>query len=200
MTLKFPVAVLLSLMPITLFADNATAPIAPPATTAATESIAQPIVIDCSTTLAKSAGPVDIALIEKWARQATVQSFTFDHTDIDSELNTLKTCYTEQGWQGFTDALNKSGNLNAIKSNQLVVSSQISGHAIATSLKDNQWKVTLPLDVVYQNKDNKIEQALSVDLIISPKPSGNLGIVQLIAIPAKKDTNSAAQSTNENHS
>ena len=199
MTLKFPVAVLLALMPITLFADNLTGSQTPP-TIAATESIAQPIVIDCSTTLPKSAGPVDMALIEKWAGQAAVQSFTFDHNHIDGELTALKACYTEQGWQGFTDALNKSGNLNAIKSNQLVVSSQTSGHSIATALKDNQWKVTLPLDVVYQNKDNKIEQALSVDLIISPKPSGNLGIVQLIAIPAKKETNPAVQSTNENHS
>ncbi|NSL17842.1 DotI/IcmL/TraM family protein [Tatlockia micdadei] len=121
----------------------------------------------------------------KWAEKAAEQSFDFDYNTMDSQLAALKSCYTEQGWQGFNDALQKSGNLNAIKSQQLTVSSMVNGESKITELKDNQWKVIIPMQVVYQNDKEKLTQPLTVNLVVGRKISGDLGIMQMIAIPSQ---------------
>ena len=63
-------------------------------------------------------------MIKTWAEAAAMQSFSFNPNSLDNELSQLKTCYTNQGWQGFNDALQKSDNLSAIKSQYLTVTSQ----------------------------------------------------------------------------
>ena len=98
-------------------------------------------------------------------------------------MGSLKNCYTDQGWQGFNEALQKSGNITAIKSQNLTVSSQVDGDLKLNAIKDNQWKVTIPLQVVYQNDKEKLTQLLTVDLLIGRKISGDLGIIQMIAAP-----------------
>ena len=122
-------------------------------------------------------------LVEHWATQAALQSFHFEATPIAPQLLSLKPCYTDQGWQGFNDAFKKSGNLEAITSRHLTVSSQPKSKITVQVIKDNQWKTSIPLEIIYQNKDQKLTQSLTVDLLINRKASGDLGIMQLIAIP-----------------
>ena len=105
---------------------------------------------------------------------------------MDTQLEKLKPCFTDQGWQGFHDALDKSGNINAIKTQNVTVTSHIDGEVKINPVKENQWKVTLPMTILYQNDKEKLNQQLSVDLLIGRKTSGNLGIMQVIASP--KDT------------
>ena len=123
--------------------------------------------------------------ISTWAKKATIQSFQFNPTTIDPELLALKACFTEQGFKGFNDALDKSGNLAAIKSKQLTVKSNVTGEAMVQIKKDNQWKIKLPLEVTYENKDQKLVQLLDVDLLISRQSDGGFGIIQIIATPQK---------------
>ncbi len=144
-----------------------------------------PAVMSCDTHFPKDTKVIDSAIMESWATTAALQSFRFDPASIEPQLLALKPCYTDQGWQGFNDALKKSGNLDAIKSKQLVVSSQLGGKANLQAVKENQWKITIPLQVIYQNTQQKITQSLTVDLLVSRKASGDLGIMQLIAIPIK---------------
>lgn len=122
-------------------------------------------------------------LLLEWAQKAAVQSFNFNPIDIDTQVEKLKSCFTDQGWQGFHDALDKSGNLAAIKSQNLTVSSEVDGTPTVTPVKENQWKVSLPMHVVYQNDKEKLTQLLTMDLLISRKVSGSLGIMQVIATP-----------------
>ena len=129
---------------------------------------------------------VDPTIISTWAEKAVIQSFEFSYLDVDTEIRALKDCYTDQGWQGFNDALKKSGNITAIKSQKLTVSSQKMGELKFTTLKENEWKVTVPLQVVYQNDKEKLTQLLSVTVLISRKVSGDLGIVQMLATPLQK--------------
>ena len=63
----------------------------------------------------------------------------------------------------------------------------MNGAAQVTENKDNQWKITLPLQVVYQNDKEKVTQLLQVDLTVGRKPSGDLGITQMIATPRTLD-------------
>jgi hypothetical protein len=192
---------LLSILCSTAYADNtaqpATVPVdaktqsappvplpaAAPASSAATTTPQSPQTIDCQYRIPATTTTIDQSVLSTWAKKAAVQSFEFNPTTIDQELDELKTCYTDQGWQGFNDALQKSGNINAIKTQKLTVSSQVDGELTIVPSKDNQWKITVPMQVVYQNEKEKLTQLLSVDLLIGRKVSGDLGIMQMIATP-----------------
>lgn len=143
----------------------------------------QPATIDCQYRIPAETTHLEQSLLSTWAEKAAVQAFDFTPATLDAQLEKLKTCFTEQGWQGFNDALEKSGNLQAIKAQQLTVSSQIDGPVKINPVKDNQWKVTLPMHVVYQNDKEKLTQLLTIDLLIGRKVSGDLGIMQIIASP-----------------
>lgn len=139
--------------------------------------------IDCNYKIPAETKKVDPTLILTWAEKATSQAFSFDPTNIDAQMQKLQACFTEQGWAGFNTALQKSGNIEAIKSQKLMVTSHIDGSVLINDAKDNQWKLTLPLTVIYQNDKEKVSQSLNIDLTISRKPNGDLGITQMIAVP-----------------
>ncbi|STX43433.1 IcmL-like protein [Legionella donaldsonii] len=157
--------------------------------------ITPPQPIDCNYRIPAETTHIEQALVLKWAEKAAAQSFDFDYSTLDKQLLTLKSCYTDQGWQGFNDALQKSGNLNAIKSQQLMVSSMVNGTPTITELKENQWKVVLPLQVVYQNDKEKLTQPLTINLVVGRKISGDLGIMQMIATPRQSSGQGSAQTT-----
>ena len=140
-------------------------------------------VMNCDYPLPATITTVDISIINTWAEKAAVQSFSFNPTEIDAQLMKLKNCFTDSGWQGFQDAMDKSGNIQSIKTQHLTVTSQVDGLIIVNQVKENQWKVILPLQVVYQNDKNKLTQPLSIELLIGRKITGNLGILQIIAAP-----------------
>ncbi len=157
--------------------------------------------INCEYKIPAETKTIDQSLVLKWAAKAVTQAFDFDPNNLDSQLQKLQPCFTEQGWTGFNTALQKSGNLEAIKSQKLTVSSQIDGQVVVTEAKDNQWKINLPLQVVYQNEKEKVTQLLSVDLTIGRKITGDLGITQMIAAPRgtvtqEKSPDSTPSSTN----
>lgn len=175
---------LITLVNCPLFADTtiqqpSTAPI-PAAPTAAPAP--QPV-IDCNYKISPQTKTIDQSVILSWAKNAVIQSFSFKPAIIDEQMQKLQPCFTEQGWSGFNAALQKSGNVQAIKSQNLDVTSQIDGQILINDMKNNQWKLILPLAVVYQNEKEKVSQLLSVDLTVGRKPNGDLGIVQMIAAP-----------------
>ncbi|MBA2652156.1 MAG: DotI/IcmL/TraM family protein [Tatlockia sp.] len=162
-------------------ATDTQAPTTETKTPAAEITPAQPL--NCNYRIPAQTTRIEQTIVMKWAEKAAEQSFDFDYKTIDEQIAKLKACYTEQGWTGFNDALEKSGNLNAIRSQQLTVSPMVNGQAKITEIKDNQWKVTVPMQVVYQNDKEKLTQPLTIDLLVGRKVSGDLGIMQMIAIP-----------------
>jgi hypothetical protein len=154
--------------------------------------VTKPQPLNCSYRIPADTTHIEQTIVKKWAEKAAEQSFEFDFKTIDNQISKLKSCYTDQGWQGFNDALEKSGNLNAIKSQQLTVSSMVNGESKVTDIKENQWKVTIPMQVVYQNDKEKLTQPLTVDLVVGRKVSGDLGIIQMIAIPRQTGAGSPA--------
>lgn len=143
---------------------------------------AQPApVINCDYKIPAETKKIEPSLVMTWAQKAVVQAFEFNPDSIDAQLVKLKSCFTTPGWDGFNTALQKSGNIEAIKSQKLKVSSQIDGQPQLTETKDNQWEITLPLQVVYQNDKEKVTQKLQVNLNVGRKISGDLGINKMIA-------------------
>ena len=145
--------------------------------------------IDCSYQLPQT--PVSENELSLWAQYAALKSFEYSFDKLDDQLQKLKYCFTDQGWTGFHDALQQSGNLSVIKSQQLTVSSQISSDPVINRIKENQWSISLPLSVVYQNTQEKFTQSLSVTLFVTKKTPTELGIMQLIAT-VKPETTSAS--------
>lgn len=140
-------------------------------------------IVNCNFHISANTPRVDESIVSTWTERAIMQAFDLNYVDIDTQLGALKPCFTDQGWQGFNDALLQSGNIKAIKAQQLTVSSQMDGALTITSSKENLWKVTIPLQVVYQNNKEKLTQRLTIDLLIGRKLSGDLGIMQMIAVP-----------------
>lgn len=121
-----------------------------------------------------------------WSEKAAVQSFNYSDDNVDARLKELKSCFTDQGYSGYQDALSKSGNIEAIKSQKLTVSSLVDGSTKINKLEDNKWQLKVPLQVVYQNDKEKLTQLLFIDMLVARKPSGELGILQIIAAPRDK--------------
>ncbi len=71
--------------------------------------------------------PVKQPLLKVWAKHVALQSFNFSPTAIDEQLKKLKQCFTDPGWKGYKEALEKSGNISIIKTQNLNVSSQVDG-------------------------------------------------------------------------
>lgn len=142
-----------------------------------------PATIDCHYRIPTQNNNIEQSIIKTWAQNAVAQSFDLTFSKMDAQLEELKNCYTDQGWQSFNDALIKSGNIDAIKTQQLSVNSQIDGDISVTDSKQNQWRVSLPLQVMYQNSQEKVMQRLTVDILVGRKISGDLGIMQMIATP-----------------
>lgn len=145
-------------------------------------------IINCKYRIPADTVKIEQSVLTIWAEKTAVQSFEFNPTTIDNELNELKFCYTDPGWQSFNDALQKSGNIDAIKSQHLTVSSQVDGEVKINMTKDNQWKAIVPLQVVYQNNQEKLTQLLTIELLIGRKISGDLGVMQMIATPRQTST------------
>ena len=160
----------------------------PQSTTQTTTTAPTPApIINCNYHIPANQTAIDSALITSWTEKATLQSFSFSPATIDSQLDALKPCFTEQGWKGFSEALQKSGNIESIKTQQLNVSSQSDGATNINTVKDNQWKLTLPIQVVYQNTKEKVTQRLAVTVLVGRKPNGDLGIMQMIASARPED-------------
>ena len=139
--------------------------------------------MDCNYKIPADMKKVDDATITSWSEKAVMQSFSFAPEKVDAQVSELQPCFTDQGWTGFSAALKKSGNVEAIKAQKLSVSSQVMGQTQVSGLKEDQWKVAVPLQVTYQNDKDKATQLLNIELTVSRKPNDGLGIMQMIAAP-----------------
>ncbi|KTD61380.1 DotI/IcmL/TraM family protein [Legionella spiritensis] len=160
------------------------------------EPVKQPV-IDCNYKIPAETTNIEQSVIQTWAAKATEQSFDFDYKTINEQLSGLKSCFTEQGWKSFNDALQSSGNLKVIQSEKLMVNGMIDGNITVSTVKDNQWKVILPLQVVYQNEKEKLNQSLTITLVVGRKVSGNLGIMQMVAMPRQPATPESGATTTD---
>lgn len=166
-----------------LQAPTPTVPVETTVTVPVAPKPAPPPVINCNYAIPATIKTIDETTLSTWASRAIIQSFEFTPAEFDEQLKTLKSCYTDLGWKGFYDALEKSGNIKSIQTQALTVTSQVDGQLTIKPVKDNQWKVSLPLQVVYQNTKERLTQLLTIDLLIGRKINGDLGIMQIIALP-----------------
>lgn len=160
---------------------SAAAPTTTPVTTTTPSPTTSPGAINCNYQIPPGQKLIDTNIISTFVENATIQAFTFSPTTIDAQMSELKKCFTDQGWKGFDNALQKSGNLESIKKHQLNVSSHKDGNITVNTLKDGQWKAIFPITVIYQNDKEKAVQELNISVVLGRKGANGLGIIQLIA-------------------
>lgn len=170
---------------------------APNDTTAEVASVA----IDCTMKIPSDQKEIDQKTIQQWSEKAALQAFTMQASSIDAQLASLEKCFTKSGWEGYKTALDKSGNIDAIKTEDLVVSADLSGTpSVVINEENKQWNVIVPLKVVYKNAKNSITQDLNVTLLVSRDNSDKLGIMQVVAAPQeaqspKNDSSNSSETT-----
>ncbi|HBD9221923.1 TPA: DotI/IcmL family type IV secretion protein [Legionella pneumophila] len=137
--------------------------------------------VSCHYKIPEETIKTDKNIILQWAEHAATQSFAFDFTSIESQLNKLQSCYTENGWIEFNSAMMKSGNIEAIKMQRLTMTSEVNGVAELIETRENHWIIGLPLKVTYKNDTMKVSQLLNIQLTVGRKTNGEFGVIQLIA-------------------
>ena len=90
---------------------------------------AQPQEINCNYHTPTTQTNIAPTFILSWTEKALVQSFSFQYAKLDEQLTNLKACFTNEGWDGFNEALKKSGNLDTIKAQKLTTTSLVNGRA-----------------------------------------------------------------------
>ncbi|HAT9609381.1 TPA: type IV secretion protein IcmL, partial [Legionella pneumophila subsp. pneumophila] len=137
--------------------------------------------VSCHYKIPEETIKTDKNIILQWAEHAATQSFAFDFTSIESQLNKLQSCYTENGWIEFNSAMMKSGNIEAIKMQRLTMTSEVNGVAEFIETRENHWIIALPLKVTYKNDTMRVSQLLNIQLTVGRKTNGEFGVIQLIA-------------------
>lgn len=122
-------------------------------------------------------------VVTKWAENATIHAFHFELNKIDEQLQKLQACFTDKGWVNYKNALQYSDNLEVMKRKKLNMTSQLDGVPISIQIKEDHWKVIVPLKVWYYNDQEKTIQTLNVHLLIVRKASGDLGVLEIAALP-----------------
>lgn len=140
-----------------------------------------PVAIDCNYKVTGAVEELPQKTLVEWANYAAAAAFDYDYENIDKKLSNLKPCFTKSGWQSFNKAMTKSGNIAAIKEQQLSVNSSIKGKTLMVDSTPKEWKITVPLTVNYVSKEQSMAQQLKVTLNVGVKLSGDLGINQVIA-------------------
>ncbi len=133
--------------------------------------------------------------LQAWASYASAASFTYDYQNYKDDFTKLQSCFTNNGWQSFHQALTKSGNLIVIDKEKLSVSAKagepVTVEQLQTNNNRNTWKISLPLNVVYKGLQISAQQNLQVTLRITQTKNAAgkdiIGIEQLIAAPQKID-------------
>ena len=129
-----------------------------------------------------------------WASEAAIASYTYNALSYTKQFENLKAKFTNEGWNNFEEALKKSGNLNEVINNGVVVSAFRSNPAEIESYSEKNsistWVVKVPTQVTYENGYVKIEQDMETYLTISSNNDGKL-LIQNINSSLVSPTRSA---------
>lgn len=108
--------------------------------------------------------------------------FDFKTEILDAQYTQLRKVmpyFIEQSLDGIASALDKLKYAKVTKTQKLTLMSQKDKEPRLVETKENQWKMMLPVQIVYQNDQNKVSKLLNVNLVIERKPNGELGIIQM---------------------
>lgn len=124
-----------------------------------------------------------------WASVAATAAYTLDFQNYETKLASIREYFTQSGYDNYLAALDAQGKIDDIVSQQLLVTSVISGTPVVLSegiLEGRRaWKLQLPLLVTYQGASEKsTRQNIAVNMMVTRVPTTDapkgIGIVQFV--------------------
>ena len=126
-------------------------------------------------------------ILIEWSSFAAKSAYQFDFENQALQFDLLKSCFTNNGWKSFEEALEQSNNLQVIKSEKLSVSAIVKNDVKVNPVQPNIWKVQVPMTVEYDNATRHMKQEIVAELLIETQATTNgqqqLGITQFVAKP-----------------
>jgi len=78
----------------------------------------------------------------------------YNFVDYQKQLTQAQECFTEDGWNQFATALNKSGTLKTVREQRLIVSAHATGAPVISQKGLRKgvytWDVQIPIQITYQ--------------------------------------------------
>ncbi len=167
---------------------------APAAATASTGDQAKPKAEQLSTTAKVNqemfaTSTQDLQQITDVAKAAVTAVYNYNSTDYKAKLAVAKQYFTTVGYDSFSKALEKSGNLQVLMNKKLTIKTQQIGTAKVVLKKMMQgkpvWVVKIPFTVNYiEQGGQSVSQNLDATAVIARKTNSNaFGVNQLIVKP-----------------
>lgn len=130
-----------------------------------------------------------------WATLAATATYTLDFVNYKTNLENLKSYFTDAGFENFLAALTESGTITTITEKKLVLSAVAIGPAIVLAedeVRGNHvWKIEVPITVSYLSASAEEKRDKLVTLTITQVPtieaSKGIGIAQYVAIDLSPD-------------
>lgn len=131
-----------------------------------------------------------------WTIDSITRLYSFDYVNYRDQFQKAKYNLTAQGWKNFEDAMEISGNFNAVLGNQFVTTAVPTGPGRVTKSAEfmgrHAWKVEFPMVISYRssNKDQHGVQKvtnqhirMTVTVIRQPEflNASGLGIRSIVA-------------------
>lgn len=127
------------------------------------------------------------AQMSVWVNEAIVTMYTYDYKDYVMREKDMAQYFEANAWMSYLKALNNSGLIDAVKKNQYTVSAVATLPPSIKKLNARQWEATMPLLVLYQNKEQQQTQTLNavLDFVEAPEGQGVRGLA-ITSIQTKK--------------
>jgi intracellular multiplication protein IcmL len=126
-----------------------------------------------------------------WAQTCVTDANTYDFVNYRKEFEQSSQCFTDEGWNQFSAAVEKAGTLQTVKDERLVASAVAAGAGVVTreGIRGGiyTWEMQLPVTISYQGGSSTttaITQKLLVTLLVTRVPTDQkvegVGIAQYI--------------------
>ena len=101
-----------------------------------------------------------------FANHSSTEMFNYHKYDYKHSMHNLKEKFSPTAWKKFHQAIMKSGNIDIIKNNDVVISSFPNSTAEVTPITDKKWISSTNIAVRYDNHIANVKQNLTVNLVI----------------------------------
>lgn len=127
--------------------------------------------------------PLDQPLLKstdlaQWVQNAVIDSFKFNFVNYQDAFNNVKKYYTVDGWDAFSDSLNKSGVLDGLIAQKLFLSAAPAGKLVilddGVTNGHHAWRVRMPVTLTFATSENaapQSQQKITVNAIIVRVPN-----------------------------
>lgn len=124
-----------------------------------------------------------------WVTQAVTSAYTIDFYNYQSNIDNLKQYFTNDGYDNYLTALDKSGTLKKIINEKLIVSAVAINTAVILQegmMNDvYSWKIQIPVLLNYQGASTtSTQKTIVVNVLINRVPTDlapkGIGIAQIV--------------------